>query len=70
MLISAVLFFVSALGCAVPQNLVQFLVFRFIGGLAIGSASIVSPLYISEIAPPRSAAPWSRSTSWPSSPAF
>lgn len=52
MLVSAVLFFVSALGCAIPQNLVQFLIFRFIGGLAIGSASIVSPLYISEIAPP------------------
>ena len=53
MLVSAVLFLISAVGCAVPQNLVQFLVFRFIGGLAIGSASIVSPLYISEVAPPR-----------------
>ena len=53
MFISAVLFFISALGCAIPQNLIQFLVFRFIGGLAIGSASIVSPLYISEVAPPR-----------------
>jgi sugar porter (SP) family MFS transporter len=53
MLISAVLFFISAIGCAIPQNLVQFLAFRFIGGLAIGSASIVSPLYISEVAPPR-----------------
>ncbi len=53
MLVSAVLFFVSAIGCALPQNLAQFLVFRFIGGLAIGSASIVSPLYISEAAPPR-----------------
>jgi sugar porter (SP) family MFS transporter len=53
MFISAVLFFISALGCAIPQNLVQFLAFRFIGGLAIGSASIVSPLYISEVAPPK-----------------
>jgi sugar porter (SP) family MFS transporter len=53
MFISAVLFFISALGCAIPQNLVQFLIFRFIGGLAIGSASIVSPLYISEVAPPK-----------------
>ncbi len=52
MLISAVLFFASAIGCALPQNLPQFLAFRFIGGLAIGSASIVSPLYISEVAPP------------------
>ncbi len=53
MLLSAVLFFVSAVGCALPQNLVQFLIFRWIGGLAIGAASIVCPLYISEIAPPK-----------------
>ncbi len=53
MLVAAVLFFVSSLGCALPQSLVQFLIFRFIGGLAIGSVSIVSPLYISEAAPPR-----------------
>jgi len=53
MLLSAVLFFVSAVGCAIPQNLTQFLVFRWIGGLAIGAASIVCPLYISEIAPPK-----------------
>jgi len=53
MLVSAVLFFISAAGCALPQNLIQFLAFRLIGGLAIGAASIVCPLYISEIAPPR-----------------
>ncbi|MCX6567190.1 MAG: sugar porter family MFS transporter [Candidatus Aminicenantes bacterium] len=53
MLVSAVFFFVSAVGCALPQNLTQFLAFRLIGGLAIGAASIVCPLYISEIAPPR-----------------
>ncbi|MBN1940513.1 MAG: sugar porter family MFS transporter [Candidatus Aminicenantes bacterium] len=53
MLLSAVFFFISAVGCALPQNLVQFLAFRWIGGLAIGAASIVCPLYISEIAPPK-----------------
>ena len=53
LMISAVLFFASSIGCALPQNLGQFLVFRFVGGLAIGSVSIVSPLYISEIAPAR-----------------
>jgi SP family arabinose:H+ symporter-like MFS transporter len=53
MLISAVFFFISAVGCAIPQNLAQFLAFRWIGGLAIGAASIVCPLYISEISPPR-----------------
>jgi len=53
MFLSAVFFFISAIGCALPQNLAQFLIFRWIGGLAIGAASIVCPLYISEIAPPR-----------------
>ena len=53
MLISAVLFFVSAVGCALPQNMVQFLAFRFVGGLGIGSASILAPLYIAEVSPAR-----------------
>jgi len=53
MLVSAVLFFISALGCAFPQNIFQFVVFRFIGGLGIGSASILAPLYIAEVSPAR-----------------
>jgi len=51
MLVSAVLFFVSALGCAFPQNIFQFVIFRFVGGLGIGSASILAPLYIAEVSP-------------------
>jgi sugar porter (SP) family MFS transporter len=53
MLVSAVLFLVSAVGCALPRTIAEFVVFRFIGGLGIGSASILAPLYISEIAPAR-----------------
>ncbi len=53
MLISAVLFFVSAVGCAVPRTIVEFVVFRFVGGLGIGSAAVLAPLYIAEIAPAR-----------------
>jgi SP family arabinose:H+ symporter-like MFS transporter len=53
LLVSSVLFFVSAIGCALPRTMAVFLIFRFIGGLGIGSASILSPLYISEIAPAR-----------------
>lgn len=53
MLVSAVLFFVSAIGCALPQNMLQFLIFRFVGGLGIGSASILAPLYIAEVSPAR-----------------
>jgi len=53
MLVSAVLFFISALGCAFPQNIFQFVIFRFVGGLGIGSASILAPLYIAEVSPAR-----------------
>jgi SP family arabinose:H+ symporter-like MFS transporter len=53
MLVSAVLFFASAIGCAFPQNMIQFLFFRFVGGLGIGSASILAPLYIAEVSPAR-----------------
>jgi SP family arabinose:H+ symporter-like MFS transporter len=51
LVITAILFFVSSLGAAVPVNLTQFVIARFIGGLGIGAASMLSPLYISEIAP-------------------
>jgi sugar porter (SP) family MFS transporter len=53
MLISAVLFFISAVGCAIPRTITEFVIFRFIGGLGIGSAAVLSPLYIAEIAPAR-----------------
>ena len=48
---SAVLFAVSAIGSALPQNLTQFVCARLIGGLGVGAASMISPLYISEVAP-------------------
>ena len=49
MVISAVLFSVSALGCAVSADFTQLVVYRIIGGAGIGIVSIVSPLYISEV---------------------
>lgn len=51
LIITAVLFFISSLGAAIPVNLTQFVIARFIGGVGIGAASMLSPLYISEIAP-------------------
>lgn len=50
MIISAVLFSVSAIGCAVCADFNQLVVYRMIGGVGIGVVSIVSPLYISEVA--------------------
>ncbi len=51
LIITAVLFTVSAIGAAVPPDLNTFILARFIGGLGIGAASMLSPLYIAEIAP-------------------
>ena len=48
-----VLFFVSATGSAMAGNVNIFMCFRFIGGLSIGASSVVAPVYISEIAPPK-----------------
>ena len=51
MLISALMFSISAIGCAVCADFPQLVVFRMIGGFGIGVVSIVSPIYISEVAP-------------------
>jgi SP family xylose:H+ symportor-like MFS transporter len=53
LILSAILFLISAIGTAFPQTLVQFIVFRFIGGLGVGAASMTSPMYIAEISPAR-----------------
>jgi SP family arabinose:H+ symporter-like MFS transporter len=53
LILSAVLFLASALGCMVSNSFTVLIVFRLIGGLGIGVASMVSPLYISEFSPSR-----------------
>lgn len=53
MLISAVLFTVSAAGCALCGSFSQLVAYRIIGGIGIGVVSIVSPIYISEVSPAR-----------------
>jgi SP family sugar porter-like MFS transporter len=52
MILSAVLFLLSAIGTGFSNKLVIFIIFRLIGGIGIGFASTVSPLYISEVSPP------------------
>jgi sugar porter (SP) family MFS transporter len=47
----AVLFVVSAVGCALAWNWYALLFFRWLGGVAVGGASVVCPMYITEIAP-------------------
>jgi sugar porter (SP) family MFS transporter len=50
--VTALLFLVSAIGTGMANNISWFVFFRIVGGLGIGAASVLSPTYISEIAPP------------------
>ncbi|MDP9043159.1 MAG: sugar porter family MFS transporter, partial [Bacteroidota bacterium] len=47
----ALLFVLAAIGSSLANNLTVFVLFRFIGGLAVGASSVVAPMYISEISP-------------------
>jgi SP family sugar:H+ symporter-like MFS transporter len=51
MFIAAVLFFISAVGSTFPFTVYDFIVWRMIGGVAVGAASVIAPAYIAEIAP-------------------
>lgn len=51
LMIIAVLYLLSAIGCAFSSVWILFITFRFIGGIAVGASSVVGPMYISEIAP-------------------
>lgn len=53
LILSAVLFALSSAGAALPRNLAEFIVARFLGGVAIGVASVLAPLYIAEVSPAR-----------------
>ena len=48
-----VLFFITSIGAALSVNVYLFMFFRFLSGLSIGASSVVAPVYISEIAPPK-----------------
>lgn len=54
LLICALLFAISAIGVSVSETLSVFISFRVVGGLGVGAAAMVSPMYIAEMAP----APW------------
>jgi len=51
MFLAALMFLASAIGTAVPDDIVTFIIFRIVGGLGIGIASISTPMYIAEITP-------------------
>jgi len=51
LIVVALAYLCSAVGCALSYTWLLFILFRFIGGLAVGVSSVVGPIYISEIAP-------------------
>lgn len=53
MTIAAIVFIVSAVGSAFPGGAYGLMLWRFVGGLAIGTASVIAPAYIAEVAPAR-----------------
>ncbi|WP_339721176.1 sugar porter family MFS transporter [uncultured Paraglaciecola sp.] len=53
LLTTAVFFIISAWGSGVSESSAEFIIYRFLGGLAVGAASVMAPAYISEIAPAR-----------------
>ena len=52
LIVSALLFFVSSIGCAVAPDYWQLFTARVVAGVGIGMASVLAPMYISEFAPP------------------
>ena len=53
MIFAAILFILNSIGTAIPNSFTMFIIFRIIGGIGVGIASMVVPMYIAEIAPPK-----------------
>jgi sugar porter (SP) family MFS transporter len=51
LLIIALMYLLSALGCSLTPTWILFVIFRMVGGIAVGASSVVGPMYISEISP-------------------
>lgn len=50
---AAILFFTTSLACGLVWDIWSLTVFRFIGGFAVGAASVIAPAYIAEVSPAR-----------------
>ena len=53
LLVASVFFLISAWGSGVSGSSVEFVIYRILGGLAVGAASVMAPAYISEVTPAR-----------------
>lgn len=53
LIFAGLLFAVGSIGTALAANIIQFELYRFLGGVGVGLASVVSPMFIAEMSPPR-----------------
>ena len=53
LIFAGLLFAIGSIGSALPTNVYEFDLFRFLGGVGVGLASVVSPMFIAEVSPPR-----------------
>ena len=53
MMVACILLGVGSIMTAIPNDIVTFNVFRIVGGVGVGLCSVASPMYISEVSPPR-----------------
>src|SRR5690606_34641087 len=51
LIVAALMFLISAIGTALPETFSVFVLYRILGGIGVGMASMVVPMYIAEIAP-------------------
>ena len=61
--VAVVLFGVSAVGTAIPKTIGTFCLYRAVGGVGVGLASVLSPMYIAEVSPARATGPGLRTAS-------
>ncbi len=53
LILTALIFLASSLGCALTSHYIVFIIYRIVAGVAVGAASMMAPIYIAEISPPR-----------------
>ncbi|MEP0754603.1 sugar porter family MFS transporter [Trichocoleus sp. Lan] len=51
MIVAAIMFFISAVGSGIAFTIWDFMVWRLVGGVAVGAASVIAPAYIAEVSP-------------------
>lgn len=51
LMLTAILFAVSAIGSGLANSIPSFVIYRIVGGLAVGGASVLAPMYIAEVSP-------------------